>query len=150
MRVGSLERLAETAPQVLLGSADTRGVPTASPPTILVIEDEEVVLEMMARTLERAGFRVLRADSAELARDHTRSGAPQLILSDVNMPGLRGPELVTELKAAGIVCPVLFTSGDPSFEVVDKSLQVPGATFLPKPFTGVELIDAVFETLGQR
>jgi two-component system, cell cycle sensor histidine kinase and response regulator CckA len=119
-------------------------------PTILVIDDEPIVLDTMARSLERVGFRVLRADSAEQARQLATTSTLELILSDVNMPGLRGPELVTELKAAGILCPVMFTSGDPSFDVVDKSLQVPGATFLPKPFTGAELVDAVFETLGQR
>ena len=119
-------------------------------PTILVIDDEPFVLDTMARSLERVGFHVLRAESAEEARRLATTSTLELILSDVNMPGLRGPDLVTELKAAGIACPVMFTSGDPSFEVVDKSLQVPGATFLPKPFTGSELIDAVFETLGQR
>ena len=119
-------------------------------PTILVIDDEPIVLDTMARSLERVGFRVLRADSAEEARQLATTSQLELILSDVNMPGLRGPELVTELKAAGIRCPVMFTSGDPSFDVVDRSLQVPGATFLPKPFTGAELVDAVFETLGQR
>ena len=91
-----------------------------------------------------------RALKRRNARTKARSGPLELILSDVNMPGLRGPDLVTELKAAGILCPVLFTSGDPSFEVVDSSLQVPGATFLPKPFSGSELVDAVYETLGQR
>jgi DNA-binding NtrC family response regulator len=119
-------------------------------PTILVIDDDPVVLDTMARNLERVGFRVLRAESAEEARKLATASTVELILSDVNMPGLRGPELVTELKAAGVKCPVMFTSGDPSFEVVDKSLQVPGATFLPKPFTGAELVDAVFATLGQR
>lgn len=124
-------------------------MPVAAP-TILVIDDEPIVLDTMARSLERVGFRVLRAESADEARRLATTSTLELILSDVNMPGLRGPDLVTELKAAGIACPVMFTSGDPSFEVVDKSLQVPGATFLPKPFTGGELVDAVFETLGQR
>ena len=119
-------------------------------PSILVIDDDPVVLDTMARALERVGFHILRAESAEEARRIATSTTLELILSDVNMPGLRGPELVTELKAAGIACPVMFTSGDPSFEVVDKSLQVPGATFLPKPFTASELVDAVFQTLGQR
>lgn len=119
-------------------------------PTILVVDDEPVVLDTMARSLERVGFHVLRAESADEARRLATSSTLELILSDVNMPGLRGPDLVTELKAAGVLCPVMFTSGDASFETVDKSLQVPGATFLPKPFSGAELVDAVFATLGQR
>ena len=119
-------------------------------PTILVIDDEPLVLDTMARSLERVGFHVLRAESADEARQLATTSTLELILSDVNMPGLLGTDLVTELKAAGVECPVLFTSGDASFDVVDKSLQVPGATFLPKPFSGSELVDAVFATLGQR
>ena len=97
-----------------------------------------------------AGFRVVAASTAAEARAFTRTQTPDLIISDVMMPELEGPALITELKRDGVACPVLFTSGDPSFRVVDDSLQVPGATFLPKPFSSRELIEAVYETLGQR
>jgi two-component system, OmpR family, phosphate regulon response regulator PhoB len=129
--------------------ADIDGM-AAPPPTILVIDDEPLVLDTLALQIESVGFKVLQADNAESARALALSEKLDLILSDVNMPGLRGPDLVRELKAAGVACPVLFISGDPSFEVVDTSLQVPGANFLPKPFTHAELVDAIFETLGQR
>ena len=119
-------------------------------PTVLVIDDEPTILHVMEAALQSAGFAVQTANSAADARAFTKKRTPDLIVSDVMMPELEGPALVTELKAAGVACPVLFTSGDPSFRVVDDSLQVPGATFLPKPFSSRELIDAVFETLGQR
>lgn len=104
----------------------------------------------MEAFLGSAGFRVHAANTAAEARTFTKSQTPELIVSDVMMPELEGPALITELKESGVACPVLFTSGDPSFRVVDDSLQVPGATFLPKPFSSRELLDAVFETLGQR
>lgn len=118
-------------------------------PTILIIDDEPSILRVMETWLRHAGFDVHAAGTAQEARAFTKAQLPTLIISDVMMPELHGPALVTELKAAGVACPVLFTSGDPSFQVVDDSLQVPGATFLPKPFSSRELIDAVFETLGQ-
>ena len=124
--------------------------PDSASPTILIIDDEPTILHVMEVWLKGAGFHVVPANTAAEARGFTKSQTPDLIISDVMMPELEGPALVTELKKAGVSCPVLFTSGDPSFRVVDDSLQVPGATFLPKPFSSRELIDAVFETLGQR
>jgi DNA-binding NtrC family response regulator len=119
-------------------------------PTILVIDDEATILGVMASCLRHAGFQVETAATAEQAVAITRRDVPDLIISDVLMPDQEGPALITRLKHAGVACPVMFTSGDPSFRVVTDSLDVPGATFLPKPFTPREFVDAVFETLGQR
>ena len=120
------------------------------PPTILIIDDEPSILHVMEVWLRHVGFNIHAAGTAQDARAFTKTQTPTLIVSDVMMPELEGPALVRELKSAGVACPVLFTSGDPSFRVVDDSLQVPGATFLPKPFSSRELIDAVYETLGQQ
>ena len=124
--------------------------PPADAPTILVIDDEPAILHVMELWLKASGFQVVAANTAAEARTFAKTRTPELIVSDVMMPELEGPALITELKNAGVACPVLFTSGDPSFRVVDDSLRVPGATFLPKPFSSRELVDAVFETLGQR
>jgi two-component system cell cycle sensor histidine kinase/response regulator CckA len=119
-------------------------------PAVLVIDDEPAILHVMATWLKHAGFAVHAASTAAEARAFTKTQTPTLIISDVMMPELDGPALITELKNAGVACPVLFTSGGASFRVVDESLQVPGATFLPKPFSSREFLDAVYETLGQR
>lgn len=117
-------------------------------PRILLVDDDPDSLKYMARVLEHAGFQVMAAQSAKDARELAKPGAQDLIVSDVNMPGLRGPELVKQLKAAGVACPVLLVSGEGSFEALDESLHVPGATFLAKPFTPNDLVSAVFETLA--
>lgn len=117
-------------------------------PTILVVDDDLGSLSLIARSLESAGFSVVRANSAQDALVLAQPGEHDLIVSDVNMPGLRGPELVRKLKAAGVSCPVLFVSGEGSYEALDESLHVPGATFLQKPFTPAELVQAVFQTLA--
>lgn len=138
-------------PQLMTPDVDTRLMAKQpSAPTVLIIDDEPSILRLMEAWLTSAGFKVHAANTAAEARAFTKTQTPELILSDVMMPELEGPALIGELKKAGVACPVLFTSGDPSFRVVDDSLQVPGATFLPKPFSSRELLDAVFETLGQR
>jgi DNA-binding NtrC family response regulator len=73
-----------------------------------------------------------------------------LVIADVNMPELTGPELMRELQARGVKCPVLFISGDSSVETLDSSFQIAGASFLPKPFTAPELEQAIWAALGQR
>jgi len=123
-------------------------MPAAPAPTILVVDDDLNSLSLIARSLEHAGFRVVRASSAQDAKVLAQPGEQDLIVSDVNMPELRGPELVKQLKASGVTCPVLFVSGEGSYEALDESLKVPGATFLQKPFTPAELVRAVFETLS--
>ena len=121
-----------------------------SSPVILVVEDDPGALRVVVRTLEHSGFKVLAAPSAETARDLAQHAQVDLILSDVNMPGERGPHMANSLKAAGVDCPVLFMSGEHSYEALDESLHVPGATFIPKPFSPAELVQAVFETLAPR
>jgi two-component system response regulator FixJ len=124
---------------------------TAAPaPVVLVVDDEPDSLNMMARIIEAAGFRVVRAQSADEARRVAQGTALDLIVSDVNMPGLRGPEMVKGLKADGVACPVLMVSGEGSYEALSESLHVPGANFLQKPFTPSDLTAAVFETLAPR
>jgi DNA-binding NtrC family response regulator len=112
--------------------------------TILVVDDEDHVIAVIRRILERQGFRVLTADSARSAGDIIqREEDINLIVSDVHLPGLAGPELLSHLRAKGIDVPVIFISGDLDLATVDRSLEIPGATFLPKPFNSTELLSAV-------
>lgn len=98
----------------------------------------------MHRILERQGFRILTADSAGAARAIIeRETHIDLIISDVHLPGLAGPELLSHLRAEGIDVPVIFISGDLDLATVDRSLEISGATFLPKPFNATELLSAV-------
>lgn len=70
-----------------------------------------------------------------------------LIISDVHMPGLLGPELLAHLRRSGVDAHVLFISGDLEVDTVDRALDVPDASFLPKPFTAEELFTAVSANL---
>jgi DNA-binding NtrC family response regulator len=86
---------------------------------------------------------VVKADSASSAFAVMTRDRIDLIISDVHMPGLLGPELLSHLRASGIQAPVLFISGDLDVATVQRSLNVPQASFLPKPFTADELLTAV-------
>jgi len=106
---------------------------------ILVAEDEAVVREIIAETLQAEGFSVLVAEDGEaalrLARKH--EGPIRLLVTDVVMPRLGGPDLAERLRAERPGLRVLFASG----YAADRrgELGGPGTGFLEKPFTPAEL-----------
>ena len=119
------------------------------PRVILVADDERCVLSCVCYTLERAGFRVLRAGSAEeaLRLGKEWQDAIDLLLADVIMPGQSGPTLAGELKRLHPETQCLFMAGLPDNpEVVDRVLAA-GHPFLPKPFVPQVLIEKVREVL---
>ena len=111
--------------------------------TILLVDDEQAVRAIVVKILKRANYNVLEAESGDAALRiaESHSGKIDLLLSDMYMPGLRGPEVAQKLapKCPGIR--VLFMSG---YADQDSRSGVPeGANFLNKPFSGKELVTAV-------
>jgi DNA-binding NtrC family response regulator len=117
--------------------------------TILVVEDEASVRQMMKRALEGAGYRVIDAGTAsaalELLTRHT--GEISLVLTDVVMPGQSGRELAEQVADLVPDIQVLFTSGYTDSDIAGRGLLEPGAAFLEKPFTTDTLVRAVRERL---
>lgn len=118
--------------------------------TVLVAEDDEGLRRLMSRVLERNGYRVIEADSAEQALEVTSGHADSidLLLSDVVMGPLSGPELAAALQIANPALRVLLTSGSADATVI-KDLSAGSAAFLAKPFKPSELINRVHELLSR-
>jgi DNA-binding NtrC family response regulator len=115
--------------------------------TVLIVDDEPNTAEIVSRITQQAGFRVKATTSPDDALEIAGSEHFDLIISDIEMPRLRGPALLRELKQRGVKCPVLFISGELTPENLDDSLNVARAMFLPKPFTAKELTDAIWEAV---
>jgi CheY-like chemotaxis protein len=117
-------------------------------PTILVVEDEDVVRALVASTLAHHGYRILRASSAEEALDlSTDAGTIDLLLTDANMPGMSGIALARLFLAARPDLPVIVMSGY-SEEMLETSTLPPHAGVLQKPFTPNDLRQRIREILG--
>lgn len=118
--------------------------------TILLIDDEQSVRSIVLRILRRAKYNVLEAengaDALRLAESH--QGPIDLVVSDMYMPGLRGPEVVEKLSATRPGLKVLFMSGYADQDASRTGIP-PGANFLHKPFTGQDLAAAVQNALAQ-
>jgi CheY-like chemotaxis protein len=129
--------------------APEAGRTTQAARTVLVVEDEESVRTLIARMLERMGYRVLQAPNgaAAVSLVGTRLWEVDLLLTDVVMPGMRGPELYEILRSTRPDLEVLFMSG--YAEGVDGAGALPaGATLLAKPFAPGALEAAVAEHLA--
>jgi two-component system, cell cycle sensor histidine kinase and response regulator CckA len=105
--------------------------------TILVVDDETGIRELIRKILQREKYRVLEAASAEAALSVAKGQAIDLLITDVMLPGIRGPELAAQLGLK-----TLFISGFTGDEKVPA-----GARFLAKPFTLATLLAKVREAL---
>src|SRR5439155_678671 len=128
-----VEELAERA----AAPAQARTRPARGTETVLVVEDEAPVRNVARQVLERHGYTVLEAPSAEAALDiATRySGAIHLLLTDVVMPGLNGRELASRLADLRPDARVIFMSGYTDDAVTRHGVLEPGSAYVQKPFT---------------
>lgn len=121
----------------------------ASSASILLVEDDDFVRDVIVEILRSAGFDVLPAQNAEKAMEvaGTCGDKIDLLLSDVVMPGRTGPELGLELRKNRPSIKLLFTSGygDSVPEMYGSDMS--GAFYLPKPFSVGALVGKVREAL---
>ena len=111
-------------------------------PTVLVVVDEPAIREIVAALLEDEGYKVRRAKDGLEALATVDAGQVDLVLSDVTMPRLDGATLAKKLRRRGRPVPVVLMSA--YYDAVD----VPGVTFVPKPFEIDRLLAAVTSALA--
>ncbi|HKZ22271.1 MAG TPA: PAS domain S-box protein [candidate division Zixibacteria bacterium] len=120
--------------------------------TILLVEDESDVRELIGDLLRENGFTVLEAghsgEAIEICQKYERP--IQLLLTDVVMPQMSGPELAKLLVPMRPEIRVLFISGYTDTAVVSQGWLAPGTAFLQKPFTQEILVNKIREVLDHR
>ncbi len=119
--------------------------------TILLVEDEAAVRNMTREVLELSGYQVIAAPDGQEALKIARAQgeAINLVLTDVVMPGLSGPELARELWEERPDLKVLFISGYTDKSLWAGQLDYEGTSFMPKPFKPAELVTRIRELLDQ-
>jgi signal transduction histidine kinase/CheY-like chemotaxis protein len=129
---------------------DTRARVTGSE-TILLVEDQPMLRELMQTILERQGYRVLSAEGPALALDRANSegGLIHLLLTDFIMPGMNGRLLAERLRCRRPQVKVLFISGYTDDLVLQDGQLQAGMGFLPKPFSEETLSRKVREVLDE-
>ncbi|HEY1203432.1 MAG: response regulator [Bryobacteraceae bacterium] len=111
---------------------------------VLVVDDEPEVLRLVAGVLERAEYEVAPAPGPKQALEIIATAGPfDLVVSDVVMPGMCGPELANEIRARSPSSAIMFISG-----CVPVGQLPNGIPYLGKPFTARDLLGAVARVLG--
>jgi PAS domain S-box-containing protein len=124
-----------------LASAQTRGSSL-----VLLAEDEDGVRRVARRALELHGYRVLEASGGAQALALAAEHPISMLLTDVMMPGLLGPELASAVRKLHPHIPVLYMSGHVE-EATRQGLLGPSIRFIAKPFTTTQLVARVGEVL---
>ncbi len=120
--------------------------------SILVVEDDEIVREVIARTLRAREFDVTVAPSGAAALALLRSRLFDMIVSDVNMPGMDGFSFIRSVRMTPTLGhpEVIFISSSDDRALFKRAMNVGACDFLIKPFTSAELSEAVTTRLAER
>ncbi len=110
---------------------------------IVIVDDEPSVLRGLSRLLDTHHFKTEVFQSAEAFLDHGTTTDVACIILDIHMDGISGIELRRRLAARGSTVPVIFMTALDSAAVRKEAIEVGCAAFLPKPFSGHELIGAI-------
>jgi CheY-like chemotaxis protein len=117
--------------------------------TILLAEDDSIMRRLTRKMLQEHGYRVLEAEDGNAALDviATNDGMVDLILTDVVMKGMSGPELVLRLMGSHPTMKVVYMSGYTGELVTHQGLNS-GIRLLEKPFTRTDLLKTLDAALG--
>ncbi len=120
--------------------------------TVLVVDDEPDILRLVETLLTKAGHRVITASNGERALEKVRkmANAPDLLLTDVVMPGLSGPMIAEQLREQFPTLKILFISAFEDRQVVRRYVKDPGYELISKPFHIEELSSKVKHLLASQ
>jgi CheY-like chemotaxis protein len=132
--------------------AESRSFTTSGSETILVVDDEAVILDLAETILGRFGYRVIRAENGEQALDvMARKGDHvDLVILDLNMPGMGGNSCLQTLKKRHPGVPVLVASGYSPDGSAHETVAAGAAGFIGKPFQIKDMLKAVRDIFDTR
>ncbi len=135
-------------PDELLAAAE-RLVAAPGRRLVLLIEDDPAIRTGLARGLRRAGYACLESASGERALEMARARVPDLLITDVQVPGMDGLTLLREFRADPALAevPALVVTGHATPEAV-KTIKLLNAHFLPKPFGTSNILQETERLIG--
>lgn len=117
---------------------------------ILVVDDEPLVLSMLAETLRQQGHDVVATVDAESALKEVEKGVLDLILTDLHLPGISGVELMVRAKEIHPTLAVVVVTGQPALDKAIEAMKKGAADFITKPFSIDYIHHVVQKNLQER
>ncbi len=115
-------------------------------PSVLIVDDEEIIRDFLAQVLEE--YDLAMAEDGDIAIDLLKGRAFDLIITDLRMPRVSGEQVVKFAKETHPDAKVIVISGYSSLFTVSQSAAFGASTFLSKPFSIKQLLDAVESAIG--
>ncbi|MCA9568771.1 MAG: response regulator, partial [Myxococcales bacterium] len=106
---------------------------------MLIVEDDQEMREMLAMTLERAGYEVSAVDSGEWALEVLSGDAHDVVLTDVRMPGMSGIELLGRIRDEGIEATVIVMTAYGTMDLAVEAMKAGAYDYVTKPFKRDEI-----------
>src|SRR5262249_9074507 len=137
------------APEVVAAPVEVEQ-PAVSPKSILVVDDEDFIADIVRGVLEREGHHVITANNGAAALDLLDRGQYDLILTDIKMPELSGYALYEKVrdKDEKLAERMIFMTGDMVNSETNEFLQRTGNQYIPKPFAVDELLKSVNQAVS--
>ncbi|MDM7995409.1 MAG: PAS domain S-box protein [Acidobacteriota bacterium] len=139
--------------QEMASQSDVReGAVPVGEETLLLVEDEKAILKLGKMVLEQLGYKVLTAETPELALQlaELHAGGIQLLITDVIMPGMNGKNLAEHLRLKYPDLKCLYMSGYTANVIAHHGVLDPGVHFIAKPFNVLDLASKVREVMDAR
>lgn len=118
--------------------------------TILIIDDEEDMLENCHRALTREGYQCLTLKDPTRLSDILKKETPDLVLTDLKMPGKDGLEVLKEIKSTSPETPVLLFTAFATVETAVCAIKEGALEYIPKPFSNNQLVIVVEKALREK
>jgi len=118
--------------------------------SVLVVDDEEKICKALVRVVERFGCRARQALTGAKGLDLVAHDAPDVILLDLVMPDMNGPQFLAELRKTHPALPVVIVTGHPDSELMHEASQYAPVMLLAKPVEPELLERTVRSVLGEK
>lgn len=126
-----------------MSGPDAEGMAGGTRGRVLVVDDERSLLEVLATMLAEAGWQVDTAPDGREALGLVDTQRYEVVLSDIDMPGINGVQLLREIRARDLDVPVLLITGHPRVETAVEALEHGALRYLQKPLRERDLLAAV-------
>lgn len=120
------------------------------PKKILIVDDSASMRQMVNFTLSEEGYEVVEAENGREALDSMKGVAPELVITDINMPVMDGIELIKQIRSASDFkfTPVIVLTTESEESKQNEGKQAGATAWLVKPFTPEKLIETVKKVAG--
>jgi CheY-like chemotaxis protein len=116
--------------------------------TILVIDDDVEMRDVLFDLLSLDGYEVLLAADGSSGIERYRNSLPELVITDLKMPNVNGIEVLEELKTEFPDTPIMVITGVSDMTMIEEAIEHAANRILKKPFEVDELLTAIDELLG--